>query len=303
MISTPNPLLTSGASVPLECVCCGERLSQREHCCEECQTPTSVSRAVAARAQAQSFISVLGASNAGKTVYLGLLLDMLSNGSDSLRGSATGAFSIELQEQVITALERRSFPEKTPSEADAWKWFHCQISMAEKKKTRYVDMISPDFAGEAIAMEINHAGMYPSIGHVVSKSGGLMILCDSMRVRDAGSGEDLFAMKLASYIAQQQGLETDNGRRRSSGPAVAIVFTKSDGCPEAIEDPAQFASNNTPRLFEFCRRMFTRHSFFAASVAGSSGVLADTKGRKMRVPFHIQPYGIVEPLKWIVSQS
>jgi len=303
MITTSSQLLTSNASPAVQCVCCGERLSQRDQCCNECQTPASISHTVSARGGAQSFISVLGASNAGKTVYLGLLLDMLSKGSEAMRGTAMGAFSVELQEQVITALERRSFPEKTPAEADAWKWFHCQLSIAEKKKTRYVDMISPDFAGEAISLEINHAGMYPSIGHVVSKSGGLMILCDSMRVRDAGSGEDLFAMKLASYIAEQHDLETEIGRRRKAGPAVAIVFTKCDGCPEAIEAPTQFATNNTPRLFEYCRRMFSRHSYFAAGVAGSSGVLADTKGRQMRVPFHVQPYGIVEPLQWVVSQQ
>lgn len=300
MITTPKHLKDKVQSFLLDCVCCGESLSERDHHCTQCQTPASISRTVAARAGSQSFVSVLGASNAGKTVYLGLLLDILSKGSDALRGTATGAFSLDLQEQVVTALERRSFPEKTPAEADAWKWFHCQVSMAEKKKTRYVDLISPDFAGEAIAMEINNAGLYPAISHVVTKSNGLMILCDSTRVRDAGSSEDLFAMKLASYIAEQHDMETDGGRSRKIGPSVAIVFTKCDGCSEAIEDPAQFASNNTPRLFEYCRRTFAKHAYFAASVAGSSGVLADTTGRRMRIPFHIQPYGIVEPLQWII---
>jgi hypothetical protein len=250
-------------------------------------------------------VSVLGASNAGKTVYLGLLLDILSKGPEEFRGMATSAFSVDLQEQVVTALERRTFPEKTPSEADEWKWLHCEISMAEKKETRNVDLISPDFAGEAIAMEINQAGLYPAIGHVVSKSSGLMILCDSMRVRDAGSSEDLFAMKLGSYVAQLHGLAGDGkgGRGRAAGPAIALVFTKCDGCPEAIEDPSAFAAHNTPRLFEFCRRTFPRHAFFAVSVAGSSGLLADPNGRQTRIPFHIQPRGVVQPLKWIVSQG
>ena len=166
------------------------------------------------RVGSQNFVSVLGPSNAGKTVYLGLLLDILSKGSEEFRGTATSAFSVDLLEQVVTALERRSFPEKTPSEADAWKWLHCQISIAEKKSTRNVDLISPDFAGEAIAMEVNQAGIFPAIQHVVRKSSGLMILCDSMRVRDAGSGEDLFAMKLASYIAQASRC----GKRWNIGP-------------------------------------------------------------------------------------
>ncbi len=301
MITTPNQLVDGFPPIALDCVCCDYRLSERDEYCPECQTPASLSRTVATRLGAQSFTSVLGASNAGKTVYLGLLLDILSKGTDEFRGMATSAFSVDLQEQVITALEQRSFPEKTPSEADAWKWLHCQVSMAGKKESKTVDLISPDFAGEAIAMEVNQAGLYPAIKHVVSKSSGVMILCDSMRVRDQGSGEDLFAMKLASYIAQLHGL-TSNGSH-GAGPAVAVVFTKCDSCPEAIDDPTSFAANNTSRLYEFCRRTFMRHAFFAAGVAGSSGVLADEGGLQMQIPFHIQPQGVIEPLQWIVAQS
>ncbi len=299
-------LIDGMPSMATECICCRTRLAEQDEYCGECQTPASLSRTVTNRVGEQNFISVLGASNAGKTVYLGLLLDILSKGPDEFRGSATSAFSVDLQEQVVTALERRTFPEKTPAEADEWKWLHCQISMAgagKKGATENVDLISPDFAGEAIAMEINQAGLYPAIKHVVSKSSGVLILCDSIRVRDEGSSEDLFAMKLASYIAQLHGLNGDFSKKGSAGPSVAIVFTKCDGCPEAVEDPAAFAANNTSRLYEFCRRTFQRHAFFAASVAGSSGILADEHGVQMRLPFHTQPQGVVEPLQWIVGRG
>ncbi len=305
MITTEEQLREASLTAPSICACCQRHLTQRDEYCPECQTPASLSQTVASRCGAQNFVSVLGASNAGKTVYLGLLLDILSKGSDEFRGTASNSSSIDLQEQVVTALESRSFPEKTPSEADGWKWMHCQVSMAKQKTTSEIDLISPDFAGEAIAMEIQRPGMYPAIQHVVSQSVGVMVLCDSKRVRDEGSGEDLFAMKLASYIAEQHGLRSDqrSGRNRPSGPAIAIVFTKCDGCPEAIEDPSSFAANNTPRLFEFCRRTFSHHDYFAASVAGSSGMLADSRGLQMQVPFHAQPRGVVEPLQWIVSRS
>ena len=86
------------------------------------------------------------------------------------RGTPPVRFSVDLLEQVITALERRAFPEKTPSEADAWKWLHCQISMVESpKRPRNVDLISPDFAGEVIAMEVNQAASIPAIEHVVAQ--------------------------------------------------------------------------------------------------------------------------------------
>jgi hypothetical protein len=305
MIATPNQLTNRFPPIVLDCACCGERLADGADICSDCETPASLSHTVATRVGEQNFISVLGASNAGKTVYLGFLLDLLSKGPEEFRGIATGAFSVNLQEQVVTALERRIFPDKTPSEADAWNWLHCQISIADKKNTRNVDLISPDFAGEAIAMEINQAGLYPAIQNVVTKSTGVMILCDSMRVRDEGSGEDLFAMKLASYIAQLHGIASDapRGRGNATGPSVSVVFTKCDGCPEAIEDPSLFAANNTPRLFEFCRRTFSRHAFFAASVAGSSGMMVDAEGRRMCIPFHIQPRGIIEPIQWMVSEA
>ncbi|MEM1070561.1 MAG: hypothetical protein AAGI63_16785 [Planctomycetota bacterium] len=303
MIQPTAPMMQGLPPIAVDCACCGARLNERMEHCPSCEAPVSLSHTVATRSGAQNFISVLGASNAGKTVFLGLLLDILSKGPEEFRGMATSAFSVDLQEHVVTALENRSFPEKTPNEADAWKWLHCQISMSEKKGNREVDLISPDFAGEAISMEVNSAGMYPAIQSIVSKSNGILLLCDSMRVRDEGSAEDLFGMKLASYIGQQHELSNDSSKTRSrgSGPALAIVFTKCDSCPEAQEDPASFAANNTPRLFEFCRRTFPNHAFFAASVAGSSGILADESGCQQRIPFHVQPQGVLEPLRWIVS--
>jgi hypothetical protein len=273
-----------------------------------------LSRIVASRSGVQNFVSVLGASNAGKTVYLGLLLDILSKGSNEFRGLPSNAASIELQEQVVTALERRSFPEKTPSESERWKWMHCQLSLPGQRRPgkrqadhdgQQIDLVSPDFAGEAIALEVQRAGMYPAIRHIVKKSVGILVLCDSTRVRDQGATEDLFAMKLASYIAEQHGLSSDLAGRRKpiAGPSVAVVFTKSDQCPDAIEDASSFAANNTPRLYEYCRRTFAHHQYFAVAVAGSSGLLADTNQLRMRVPFHVQPNGIVDPLRWIVSRS
>lgn len=303
MSYVPQQLIDGCPPVTIQCACCDERLPSDAMYCPDCQTPAELSRSVATRIGDQHFVSVLGASNAGKTVYSGLLLDILSNGTDDFRGRATSAFSVDLQEQVVTALQRRTFPEKTAAEADRWKWLHCQITISSKKSERHVDLISPDFAGEAIAMEVNQPGSFPAISDVVKKSAGVLILCDSLKVRDTGPGEDLFAMKLATYVAQAHQLVADgNRKRKTNGPAVAIVFTKSDECPEARLNPAEFAENNTPRLAEFCRQSFSKHAFFAASVAGSSGTLSDGNGRRMQVPFHVQPHGVVEPLRWITDQ-
>lgn len=288
----------------LKCICCEHWVSQNDQSCKFCQTPIGLSMSASQRRGRSRFFSVLGASNAGKTVYLGLLLDLLSKGSERLRGLATGAFSVSLQHQVVTALERRMFPDKTPNEADHWKWLHCQVTVSGAEGERHVDLIAPDFAGEAIASEIEQAGVFPAIRHVVAKSAGLLILVDSVKVRDAGPSEDLFAMKMAAYIAQSQDCLPDPGcGPRGDGPGVAIVFTKSDGCREAERDATAFAATHTPRLLEFCRQAFERHKFFAAGVVGSGGTLIDAAGRRLNVPLHVEPRGVSEPLEWLVCNS
>ncbi len=283
------------------CACCSSFLAPDDDYCNQCQMPASLSHSIAGQDGEHSFISVLGASNAGKTVYLGLLLDILSKGPADFKGVAASSFAVDLQEYVVNALERRSFPEKTPAESDAWQWLHYKLLMKEKKSKRTAELISPDFAGEAIAAEISRPGLYPAVAHVVSRSKGLLILCDSVRVRDQGASEDLFAMKLASYIAERHKPSGERFDRGDHSISLAVVFTKCDTCPEAARNPTAFAANNTPRLYDFCRQTFPRIEFFAAGVAGSTGVIADTQGLRMSVPFHIQPCGVLEPLRWIFA--
>jgi hypothetical protein len=83
---------------------------------------------------------------------------------------------------------------------------------------------------------------------------------------------------------------------------VAFVFTKSDICPEALENPSEFASANLPGLLRLCERNLENYRFFATGVVGASGTLVDEYGRVMQIPLHIQPHGVVEPLNWIVSR-
>jgi hypothetical protein len=284
------------------CICCGTLLPSRHGYCFSCQTPSELSRSVAARDNPPRFVSVIGASGAGKTVFLGLLMDMLTKGAGELRGLANGTFSVAVQAQTVTALEGRKFPEKTPSEAEGWQWVHCEVCNSKRPK-KNVDIITPDFAGEAIALEVDQPGMYPAIRSVIAKSLGILILCDSLKVRDEGLSEDLFVMKLASYVHQRYN-EKKNGRGKSKMKSpVAIVFTKCDWCQEALDDPRKFANNNTPRLLQFCEQSFGEYRFFGASVVGASGIVMDRYGRHMQIPLHIEPHGVTEPLEWIMKYN
>jgi hypothetical protein len=283
----------------VECACCGEENIARGGYCRQCYTPVELSRSVAARGAPARFVSVLGPSNAGKTVYLGVLLDILSRGRGELRGLPNGAFSVSMQQQTMTALARRRFPEKTPSEADSWRWVHCEI-IRDKQGKEYLDLVTPDFAGEAVALEIEQPGTFPTIHSVVAKSAALLVLLDSVRVRDGDREEDFFGMKLAAYIAERHQLGGGPLRKKLQAP-VAVVLTKADACPEAADAPAKFAAAHLPGLVQYCSRNFAHAQFFAAGVVGSSAVVRNEHGWEMPIPLHIEPRGVTDPLQWIVS--
>ena len=262
--------------------------------------PLELSRIVRGRGSAPRFVPVLGASGAGKTVYLGMLLDILTKGTQRLSGLAAGSFSVTLQQHATTSLEARRFPEKTPVEAEGWQWALCEVRSRTKPKT-YADLLTPDFAGESIAQEIANPGSFPAIKHVMAQAKGMLVLCDSLRVRDAALSEDLFALNLVTYLAQTLDALPRNRRKRYDKLPLAIVLTKSDACSEASEDPAGFAASNLPRLRQLCQHRFPCHRFFATSVVGSSLTVIDSYGCRIQVPLHIQPRGIIEPLEWVMS--
>lgn len=284
----------------VKCVCCEESFATHNLYCPKCHAPAEVSSVVADRGTPPQFISVIGPSGAGKTVYLGMLLDMLSQGKCSLRGLPNGPFSLEVQQETIRALEQQRFPEKTPSEADQWRWVHCEVAPAKRPK-RIVDIVTPDLAGESIAMELEHEATYPVIQSVISKSAGLLILFDSAQARDDGRTEDIFAMKLVSYLAKQFRGEGPLRWGKSKVP-IAIIYTKADSCPEAMEDPQDFARATMPGFVQGCERHFGRHRFFASGIVGSYAMGVDGYGRRQHMPLHVEPRGIIEPLEWLMEQ-
>ena len=259
-----------------------------------------VSLAVAERGAPPRFLSILGPSGAGKTVYLGLLLDMLTKGSRGLRGVPNGPFSLAIQQETVRALQNHRFPEKTRAESDDWRWVHCEVAPANRPK-RITDIVTPDLAGEAIALEVEHANTHPIIRSVISQSQGLILLFDSQRARDNGRDEDFFAMKLMSYLANVFGNGSPPKWRKIKVP-IAVVFTKADTCPEAEEDPQGFAAATMPGLVQACSRHFAKHRFSAASIVGSYAMATDSYGRRSHMPLHVEPHGLLEPLEWMIGQ-
>jgi len=282
-----------------QCVICDRVNSEFENICGRCMAPAELTRSVQRRGAPARFVAVLGESAAGKTVYLGMLLDILSKGCRGLRGFPNGSFSVAVQQSTMTALQDRLFPEKTASEADNWRWVHCEVSR-DGKSNQYLDVITPDFAGEAIALEVEQPGTYPTIRAMVKKAASLLVLIDSQRARDAGREEDYFALKLGSYISTVNNSARGKRGRKVDIPVV-ILFSKDDTCPEARENPAQFAAAHLPGLANFCDRHFSKYAFFSSGVVGSSATVTSDHGFRMQIPMHIEPHGIVEPLEWIMK--
>jgi len=295
---TPPPAESHRKVETITCVVCSVQTPSNGAFCQWCHAPLEISHAVVRRGTPPRFLPILGPSAAGKTVYLGLLLDMLSKGTGPLRGVPNGPFSLAIQQETMRALQKRRFPDKTRSEADDWRWVHCEVSPANRPR-RITDIVTPDLAGEAIAMEVDRPGSYPIIGSVVSQSAGLILLFDSQRARDNGREEDLFAMKLAAYL---ENTLTARSRWRRHPVPLAIVYTKCDACPEATRDPQKFAAATMPGLVQSCTRHFTHCRFFATGMVGSYAVATGGYGRRSRVPLHVEPHGVVEPLQWVVEQ-
>jgi len=282
------------------CVCCGARYPGTGSRCERCRAPLSLSRTTREEGKCPQFVSVLGGCGSGKTVYLGMLMDMLSKGVLGMQGFAQGNHSVAVQDKTISALECHRFPEKTVSEADEWQWVHCEIT-EERRPKRPLDLVTADFAGEAIALELEHTGAFPVIQAVVSQSVGVLLLCDAFSASRAPLNEDFAALKLVSYIYGVQQIHSTRGTDRRSNVPLAVVFTKCDRCLEVRDAPQQFAANHLPRLTQYCQRAFSRVSFFAASVVAHSATQMDEYGCCSEVALHVEPHGIAEPLDWIVK--
>jgi hypothetical protein len=278
------------------CPLCGGHTYEGEPC-GSCFIPYKVIESIRARPHDPKFVVVLGPTGVGKTVYLGMLLDLLSRGAGGLQGLSRSPFSLTLHRNLILALERQRFPEKTPVEPDRWNWLHTEV-LAPRSKSA-VDIVTPDVAGEAVMNEMETPGTNKIIRTLIGRCAGMVVLVDLVQVVADGQGQELFAMQLISYL---DALRPARKKSRKLDVPVAIVFTKADLFEEWIPDPEEFARGNVPGLLAQCQSRLERFSFYCSGVAGSSAKLVDDAGQESLVPLRVEPRGIIEPFAWMMSQ-
>jgi len=277
------------------CFICGGGNPENAELCNQCAAPMVLTHQALKQKTPTRMIAAIGSAGAGKTVYLGVLTDMLSRENGRLEMVARGAFSIAMQEHTMEALSSCRFPEKTPNEPDRWNWVHSQIK--SRKRKRAFDLIMPDLAGDALMEEINHPRSYPVIHQFLSKCSGVMLLVDAAELEEGQQMQDFFAMKIATYLCEL------DGNARTGWPArpVAVVLTKADQCGNCFESADVFAQRHAPGLWKQVREKFKRYEYFATGVAGACGYRHELGGRR-QFPLRIEPRGVIEPFEWLTNE-
>ena len=286
--------LQSGQSIP--CYICESANNNDAEYCRDCSAPLALAHQAAGQPLPPWMTAVVGSSGVGKTVYLGLLMDMLSRQTERMQFLARGAFSINLQQTTVSALARCQFPGKTCNEPDRWNWMHCQVRRNVGSPT--VEVIMPDMAGESVLEEIDHQNTYRVIKEFLKKSSAALILIDAPRLQEGDRSQDYFVTKILSYLS-----EVDPHSKHSwSERPVALVFTKVDQAEACHDDPATFAKTHATGLWQHCQQRFSNHKFFAATVVGAwAWHESATQGRR-QVPLRVEPRGIIEPFEWLLEQ-
>jgi hypothetical protein len=277
------------------CFICDGANSFDTELCRHCHAPMGLAHQAQLQKTPPQLVAVIGSAGAGKTVYLGMLADMLSRHHKEVQILARGAFSITLQQATVGALSRCEFPAKTPGEPDRWNWVHWQVNMAARRQP--LELIIPDIAGEAILEEVEHPHTYPAIHSFLSKCIGAIVLVDASQIGSGNQEQDFLTMKLLSYLSEINNSKKNVWRKRP----LAMVFSKADECELCFDDPAKFAKTRSPGLWELCQERFGMHQFFASGVAGSCAIRNGLDG-KVRVPLRIEPRGIVEPFQWLANK-
>ena len=288
---------TKQAPISWPCLIC-ETVNQADAivCCS-CFAPMSLIHEAVAQERDPCIITVIGDSNVGKTVYLGMLLDMLSKRADDFDAVPKGAYSVNLQHQVISYLGARQFPPKTAVEVDQWHWAYYQVCRREEDAPIY-DLVMPDMAGEAIAAEVATPSTFAVIRSLLEKSSAAILLVDGALAGAGSPQPDFFALKLMSYL---DGIFATKRKQKVNTP-VAVVLSKADYTPDCFDNPRSFAETNLNRLWNICESRFTNCEFFPASVVGSLGYGTDEAENVVPYPLHIAPKGIIEPFEWILSR-
>ena len=293
--------MASSIAVPptrVHCLICESENPAEAVICGSCSAPMALIHEAVAQQRQPRIVSIVGESNVGKTVYLGFLLDMLARRAGEFDAVPKGAYSVNLQQNVVAHLANRCFPPKTPMEPDQWYWSYYQVCY-NKNRSAWVDLVMPDMAGEALAAEVATPETFRVIRSLLTKSAGAMLLVDAGLAASGSSQPDFFALKMMSYIDTMFAAK----RTQRIRTPIAVVLCKADYCPECFDDPEKFVEANLNRMWNICESRFANVEFFTCSVVGSLAyAMSQDENYVVPVPLHTALQGVLEPFEWILDQ-
>jgi hypothetical protein len=290
--------LVSSSLSTTSCLICGSHNMAGTVLCNECGAPMAIVQDAISQEREPQIVSIVGESNVGKTVYLGFLLDMLAQRAGDFQAVPRGAYSVDLQQNVISHMAHRSFPPKTPMETNQWYWAYYQV-LRRKPTPKWVDLLMPDMAGESLAAEVAAPNTFKVVRNLMRKSQGTILLVDAALAANGSSQPDFFAVKMLTYIDSM----LMNNREQLIETPTAVVLCKADYCPECFNDPPKFVQANLNRLWNLCESRFTNVEFFACTVVGSLGYAsASVDDYVVPIPLHTALQGVLEPFQWIIDQ-
>ncbi len=291
-------MATPHEEMPEICVICDAHNSPAAVVCKECAAPVSLSRDAAVNRQDLRTICILGDSNSGKTIYLGFLLDILSQRAGDFDSVPKAAHVVDAQQAVMSYMALRMFPPKTPMETTEWTWAYHQVTK-RGRKPKCVDLVMPDFAGEAISAEVGSPLTFRVIHNLLAMSSGVILLVDSALAANGSMKPDFSALKTMVYI---DNMFSGRRKKRIDMP-IAVVLSKADYCPECFDNPRRFVHTNMNRFWNICEKRFSNVAFFASSVVGSLGYATSPEdGDVIPIPLHTALNGVLEPFEWTMDQ-
>ncbi len=100
--------------LPLPCYLCGSGNLFDSQWCRNCYAPMEIMRIAAGSKTKQppQLVATLGAGHVGKTVYLGMLLDILARQNEDLEFTTCDAASVAMQQESIAVLAKGQFPRR-----------------------------------------------------------------------------------------------------------------------------------------------------------------------------------------------
>ena len=206
-------LLTQQAA-PIPCLICDQENCRSATRCRECRSPMALAHQAETAKHAPRIIAVIGATGAGKTVYLGMLMDILTRQVGLPHTTARGPLSISLQQTTATALSTGWFPEKTARNPEHWHWVHCQFHCRRRRQP--IEVVFADVAGDAFAEETEREGRHPAIRALLGRCSGVMVLVDAERLKSGDHEPDFVTLKLLTLLGDLRA-----NRCRDAGCAAA----------------------------------------------------------------------------------